>query len=362
MTVFIDENIPYLAEELSGKFEIRRFSGRELTREDLLGGGCETLFVRSTTKIGEALLEGTGVKFVGTATSGVDHVDIEYLRDKGIAFASAPGSNSNSVAEYAIFCAAKRAFETKEDLRGKVFGIIGFGNIGRKVAAYAREMGAKVLVNDPPLEAKGFKFPEGVEVVGLRELLKRADIATNHVPLTFDGEFPTNRLLGEGEIALAKKGALFLHLSRGKVVEESALKKRLLRKELTACLDVWENEPAFDGELARLCYLSTPHVAGYSLDGKLNGVMAMIESFEEFSGVKIEAKTVRELLKKKRVYPLEELADTEKLYKTLKESRKLEEDDVNFKKISFLPEKERAAAFDALRKNYPKRRETLSVF
>ncbi len=200
--ILVDENIPLLAEALRPCGKITGYSGRELSKHELIKSSCSSLFVRSTTKIDSTLIEGTSVKFIGTATSGIDHVDVEYLKINNITFTFAPGSNANSVAEYVVYSILKWRSLIQSEIENKTIGIVGFGNIGKIVARYSNYMGMKILVNDPPLKDSGCDFPEYVEYTGLDELIARSDIITNHVPLTIVGSYPTHNLFNEQNIKL----------------------------------------------------------------------------------------------------------------------------------------------------------------
>lgn len=359
MNIFIDENIPYLAESLENCGTIVEFKGRELTKKELIEGGCEYLFIRSPTKITRDLLDETKVKFVGTATSGIDHVDVDYLEKRGVQFAYAPGSNANSVAEYTIYALLKWAKEKNIDIRKKKIGVIGYGNIGSIVAKYAHWLGMKVLVNDPPLQEENFQFPNWVEYLDLPAICRVANVNTNHVPLTFTGKHPTHNLLNEELIKSAPKDSLFIHASRRGVVNEKALLKRLQNGEISAAIDAWENEPIINTELARRAFIATPHVAGYSRDGKLRGVVQMAQAFEKFSGEKANLQRPLDELSSYKPTKKEDFADPERIYETLKRNRKIDDDSQALKETLTLTDNERGKAFDSLRKNYPVKRESL---
>ncbi len=375
--IFIDENIPYLAAALSNCGTIHRFCGRLLTNDTLRQSECSALFVRSTTQINETLLDKTHVGFLGTATSGIDHVDTEYLARNGIAFAYAPGSNANSVAEYVVYSMLKWSQGKNQSLSGKTIGIIGFGHIGKLVAKYSDLLGMNVLANDPPLYDNdfndndfndfndnnfydnNFKFPDYVKYAGLGEIFGQADVVTNHVPLTKAGDYPTYGLIGKEQINLLADGSLLIHASRGGVVKEAALINRLRRSEIEVAIDVWENEPGFNPELAKLSMLCSPHVAGYSMDGKLRGVLAMMNAYRDYSGQNPDFGEVESLIKKKNYIPIQEYSNEKRLYNQIGESREFESDTIDLLNAVELPVSRRKEAFDLLRKNYPKRREVL---
>jgi erythronate-4-phosphate dehydrogenase len=271
MNIVVDSKNPFLAEALAPFAKTRALATPEITRETV--SDADAVIVRSETKIGHALLDGTRVQFVGTATIGTDHVDLAYLRERGIHFASAPGSNANSVAEYvatALLVAAGRLGWT---LRGKTLGLVGVGNVGGRVARVGEALGMTVLQNDPPL-ARKTGAPHFVSI----ETLMDADILTLHIPFTREGEFPTYHLVDRARLGRMKPGALLVNTSRGGVVDSAALVSALETRRIAgAILDVWEGEPAIDMNLLSLSLLGTPHIAGYSFDGKINAARMMFE-------------------------------------------------------------------------------------
>ncbi|MFH1024310.1 MAG: 4-phosphoerythronate dehydrogenase, partial [Planctomycetota bacterium] len=279
MLTTADRNIPFAAEAFGTFGRIRLLPGREMTRENLRD--TDNLLVRSVTRVDEKLLAGTPVRFVGTATIGFDHVDTAYLARAGIAFASAQGSNANSVAEYVTTALLFAAGRHKLTLRDKTLGIVGVGNVGSRVDHYARLLGLRVLWNDPPLARK----TNDPRYLPLDKVLREADILTCHVPLTKEGPDATYHLMNAERLGALKPGALFLNTSRGPVTDGNALKELLRKKHLAgAILDVWENEPAIDTELLRLADIGTPHIAGYSFDGKANGTRMLHEALAKFRG------------------------------------------------------------------------------
>jgi phosphoglycerate dehydrogenase-like enzyme len=188
--ILIDENIPLLAEALQpaihDAWQIIHYSGRYLPVDRM--PHCDALFVRSVTRVDESVLDATSVVFVGTATSGYEHVDTEYLRRRNIYFADAPGCNANSVAEYALYSMLKWAELRSLSLAGLTLGIVGYGHIGRLITLYARAMGMRVVVNDPPLKERRYAFGDNVEYVEFPDLLRCADVVTNHVPFKREGK------------------------------------------------------------------------------------------------------------------------------------------------------------------------------
>lgn len=272
--LFIDDQIPHLAEILSHTDGVSRFDGRALTREQLRRSRTTAIFVRSVTTVDAKLLAGTDVAFVGSATSGIDHIDIEYLESRNIRFASAPGCNANAVAEYVL-----DALEEQSVAPGASIGIVGFGHVGSLLARYARALGFKVLVNDPPLLDSGATFPKWVRVVSLNELVAAADVVTLHVPLTEDGAHPTRDLITAELLALCKPGALIINTARGGIIDEQALASRTAAGSLRAVLDVFANEPNIDPFVTERITRCTPHIAGYTVEAKEKGALMAYEAY-----------------------------------------------------------------------------------
>lgn len=358
MIAFADPHIPFLQEALSGKVDVRIINKSEISRENLIKNNVEALFIRSTIKVYRDLLEGTNVKFLATATSGVDHVDLNYILKSKIKFVSAPGSNANSVAEYVIFSILKWHLLTGNELKGKKIGIVGFGNIGKLVAKYSEYLGLQILINDPPLVEQNFKFNNKYFITDLSTILTSCDIVTNHVPLTLAGKYTTNKLFNSKNLQELNEGALFIHTSRGKVVDEKPLKELITSKNIHLAIDVWENEPIFDSFLAKNSLLATPHLAGYSYDGKIKGSMQVLKEFAEFFNIEPDFSRI-----------LKELSQVDKsdfshsnpieIFKVLRSRRAFETDAHLFLEQVDLPDNDKEKAFIEIRQSYPKRRESL---
>ena len=279
MKFVVDRHLPFIENAFGPLGELRVVDTVELTAAEIRD--ADVVIIRSTTKIDRALLEGSRVKFVGTATIGTDHVDLEYLASKGIAFASAPGSNSNSVKEYVVGALLRLGRLKGLRLRGLTIGIVGAGHVGSKVQQAATSLGMRVLMNDPPL-ARRTGDPR---YVALDELME-ADIISLHVPLTRGGEDPTYHLFDDARFDRLKEGTIFINTSRGSVVDTASLKSALMRGQVGSCvLDVWENEPAIDVELLGAAAIGTPHIAGYSMEGKANAVRMIREAVCRHFGI-----------------------------------------------------------------------------
>lgn len=256
MNIVADPNIPFIREAFEPLGKVVLVAGRQITADVVRA--ADALLVRSVTPVNEALLAGSRVRFVATATIGTDHVDEAWLARHGIGFASAAGSNANSVAEYVVAALLELARRGGYRLRDKSLGVIGVGNVGSKVVRYARALGLRVLRDDPPL--------------GLHEPARQADIVTLHVPL-----LPTTRHLFHRDNLT---GFTLLNTSRGPVVDNPALLKALDGNRIPAAvLDVWEGEPTISPELLDAVDLGTPHIAGYSFDGKVAGTRMIYEAF-----------------------------------------------------------------------------------
>ncbi len=278
-TIVVNRNTPFVVETFSPSFHVISLDSSEVTRKAVRN--ADALVVRSETKVDRDLLEGSSVRFVGTVTIGTDHVDGEYLRSKGISFVSAPGSNANSVAEYiaaALLCWSRR---TKLSLKTKTLGIVGVGNVGSKVEKVAQALGMNYLLNDPPLARA-----TGSPAYRPLEELMDADFITLHVPLTKEDPDRTFHLFDKTMFEKTKHGSVLINTSRGAVVDSKALSDTLASGHLSAAiLDVWENEPNINIDLLDKVLLGTPHIAGYSLDGKLNALKQVYDAATQYFGL-----------------------------------------------------------------------------
>ncbi|MBW8890323.1 MAG: 4-phosphoerythronate dehydrogenase [Fibrobacteres bacterium] len=281
MRIFVDENIPMGREAFAAHGEVTLFAGRNLKRADL--SAADALLVRSVTRVDAGLLEGTPVRFVGTATIGTDHIDQAWLASQGIGFASAPGCNANSVGEYLASALTWLAAEKGFALEGKTLGIIGWGHVGKRVEAKAAGLGLKVLRNDPPLEQSG--GAPGVAFVSLERLLDECDILSLHVPLIKAGPHPTLELAGPDFFARLQRPIVLCNTCRGEVIDETALRQAHAAGRIRhLVLDVFAGEPRPDPALCAIADLVTPHIAGYSLPGKLNGTTQVAAAFRACFG------------------------------------------------------------------------------
>jgi erythronate-4-phosphate dehydrogenase len=279
VNIVADSNIPYAAEACDHLGDVEVVEASELSPERLRD--CDALLCRSTRRIDAELLDGTRVRFVATATIGTDHMDFEYLRRRGIATASAPGSNANSVSEYITSVLLVLAEQTGRHLREMTLGVVGVGNVGGRVVRKAEALGITVLQNDPPLRRR-----TGEDRFRPLDELMDCDVISFHVPLTREGEDATFHMVDAARLGRLRPGAILLNSSRGAVVDEAALHEALDAGRLAAtALDVWEHEPSIDTDLLDKVDLATPHIAGHSFDGKVNGTRMVYEALCRFLGV-----------------------------------------------------------------------------
>jgi erythronate-4-phosphate dehydrogenase len=284
MKFVIDDRIPFIRGVFEPHAEVIYLPGGEIKREHLLN--ADGLLVRTRTRCDKKLLEGTRVKFIGTATIGFDHIDTEWCESNGITWTNAPGCNSGSVAQYITAVLLEIAERRGFDLKDKTLGIIGVGHVGKKVERIARLLGMHVLLNDPPRERA-----EGTaNFTGLHELLQTSDIVTIHVPLNREGVDKTYHLVDKKFLENLKPGAALINSSRGEVIDEAQVVRTVRelkesKKLGFLALDVWENEPDINRELLGLADIATPHIAGYSQDGKHNATRMIAESACRYFGL-----------------------------------------------------------------------------
>jgi erythronate-4-phosphate dehydrogenase len=354
MNIIADENIPFVAECFSSIGEVETIPGREITPGVI--ADADVLLVRSITPLSADLLAGSKVRFVGTATIGFDHIDIEYLRRNNIGFASAPGSNANSAAEYVIAALLNIAEQHSIDLEGKSIGIVGVGNVGSRVAKKCLALGMKTYLNDPPLQRQ-----TGDSKYLPIEQLFDCDFITLHTPLTFEGEDKTFHLADKSFFNLLKKGCVFINASRGGVVDSGALKTAIEESRLQAtALDVWENEPNIDAELLEMVDIGTPHIAGYSLDGKVAAMIMIYKAACKYFGLETKY-DIDSFLPEPAVPELKINPDCgsgqDVLLGIVKKIYNIKADDIRLRRMLEESAKEGGKYFDSLRRNYPVRRE-----
>ncbi|MEW6702138.1 MAG: 4-phosphoerythronate dehydrogenase [Bacteroidota bacterium] len=361
MKIVVDENIPQAREAFESFGELIFLNGREITNKVLRD--ADVLLVRAVTKVDEELLRRTKVKFVATVTSGTDHVDINYLKKNKINFADASGCNSYSVAEFVISAIAHIFSKNNFPFQGKTIGVIGVGNIGSKVVRFADALGFDVLMNDPPLQ----RTLGSQNFVSLDDILQ-CNIITLHTPLNLYGRDKTFHLIDEEKLNRIKSGIMLINTSRGEVVDNLALKRRLQTKnDLITILDVWEREPAIDYKLLEKIDIGTAHIAGYSLEGKVKGTEMVYKKFCEFLSTKTPgnklSRTVNEWEPKyssiaDSIISIKEENNFEKmLNEIIKQIYDIKTDDKLLREGIKLEKQNQSKHFDELRKNYCARRE-----
>ena len=353
MLIVADENIPLIEEFFASFGEIRRLPGRQITRADV--HDADVLLVRSVTRVDRELLEGSAVKFVGTCTIGTDHLALDDFEHAGIQWASAPGCNARGVVDYVLGSLLTLADIEGADLAQRTYGVIGAGEVGGRLVRVLRDLGWKVQVCDPLRQAA-----EGADYVSLEQIIEQCDVISLHTPLSKSGDFATWHLLDEARLNRLKPGTWLINASRGPVVDNAALRNVLnAREDLQAVLDVWEGEPQVDVELADLCVLATPHIAGYSLDGKQRGTAQIYQALCDALGQTPEVH-LADLLPAPWLAKVELSANSDldwalaMLCRGVYDPRR---DDAEFRRSLVGTVEQQKLAFDALRKHYPVRRE-----
>ena len=274
--VIIDKGIPFLEGVFPPEIEVLHLSPEDITPESVRY--ADALFVRTRTQINKELLHGSNVRFVATATIGFDHIDQDYCREAGIHWVSCPGCNAQAVCDYVeeAIASSPHCLIASSPL---TIGIIGYGHVGKLVAQMAERKGYKVLLSDPPL---GIGLP-------LEQLAPLCNVLTFHTPLTHDGEHPTYHLCDETILRLCKPNTLLINAARGGVIDEQSLNSQLLtlNSQLSTAIDCWENEPNLNQELLKKVDLASFHIAGYSIQGKMNASEMCLRAFCEFFSLPI---------------------------------------------------------------------------
>lgn len=338
MKVVIDEKIPYLKNALQGMgMDVVALPGVEIGREDV--ADADALFVRTRTVCNEELLSGSKVRFIGTATIGYDHIDSAYCASNGISWCNAAGCNAGAVLQYVQSVIYQWVLERRRSLQGLVLGVVGVGEIGSRVVAWAESVGLTVLKNDPPKALSGASG-----FVSLDDIAKKCDIVTFHPTLSRDGDFPSYHLADSAFFNSLAHCSLLINASRGPVVDNAALLVHAASNHsMDIALDVWEGEPDINLSLLNRCFVSTPHIAGYSAEGKVNATRIVLNAFALFFGY---TDALPELLLPSPIHPVVEASSESeallRIYSPLDDSRTL---------------KENPAGFEELRNNYNLRRE-----
>lgn len=345
MRIVVDRNIRGAEVTFGRHGELLQMDGREIRKQNL--EGADLLIIRTATKANAELLEGTPIGFVGTTSIGTDHLDIPWLEQQGIGWSNAPGCNADSAAQYTLammWLACQRLGRRLEDQR---VGIIGRGNVGSRIQKLLNTLGIETVANDPPLQ------DEGVEGLVSQAEALACDIVTLHVPLTKDGPYPTLRMIGAEQLDQMPAGALLVNAARGDVVQGPALLDAVRSDKVHAALDVWPGEPLLNPELLERSVVATPHVAGYSDDGKRNGTWIVYEAFCKWSG---QPPVTRDGFESGRLsLTIDDPARA--LSEALGAACFVTDHDNTLKELSPHTPEEIARGFDRLRKEYPFRRD-----
>jgi erythronate-4-phosphate dehydrogenase len=362
--IVADENMPGL-EPLNSWAELKRLPGRTLSHADVRD--ADALLVRSVTTVNSRLLMGSAVGFVGSATIGTDHIDLGWLQSQRIAFAHAPGCNARAVAEYVLQAALRWSQQRGESLADKRIGLVGLGNVGAEVAMLLSAMGCEVLAIDPPRQRNGEQALHAAWAS--EDEVLACDMVSLHVPLTQQGDDATRHMIGAAKLAGLSSRQLLMSTCRGAVIDNNALQQRLAQTDRpTVVLDVWETEPRVPSALFQQVLLGTPHIAGYSVQGKLSGSAMVVaalyrwlEQTKTFSGgdsaAQIRAQGGR-IIAPKALWP--QAIESEGALLALLQGRyDLSLDHGHLQASLF--ERNPAEAFDRLRKQYAGRHELSGV-
>ena len=347
MKIVIDDKIPYIRGAFEGVAEVVCLPGPKTTPEVVKD--ADAIVTRTRTICNEKLLSGSSVKFIATATIGYDHIDVDYCDAKGIKWTNAPGCNSKSVEQYIASTLMVLAERKNLQLKDICIGVVGVGNVGSKVARVCKLFGMKVLLNDPPRErAEG-----SGAFVSLKQVMDEADIITLHVPLNMKGEDATYHLGEEKFFFGLKRKPIVINSCRGEVMDTLAVKAALKNGQISGFVcDCWENEPDIDLELLSMTEIATPHIAGYSKDGKATGTQMSVHAISQFFGLGLENWQPSGVeLPAKPVFELDGtgLNEQEIIAKAILHTYDIRNDDQNFRKNT--------AQFEQLRGDYPTRRE-----
>ena len=280
MKIVIDDKIPFIRGVFEPYAEVVYSAGHAINAQTV--ADADALIVRTRTKCNSQLLKGSSVRIVASATIGYDHIDTQWCESEKIRWVNSPGCNSGSVMQYIITSLFHLATRYSLDLRSMTLGVVGVGNVGSKVVRAAKAIGMNVLQNDPPR-----KRHEGLkDFISLDKLLSASDIVTLHVPLKRNGQDKTCYMINSRNLMEMKNDSFLINTSRGDVVDNRALLAALLKDQIGgAVLDVWEGEPEADPALIRIVDLATPHIAGYSVDGKANGTVIVVREVAETLGL-----------------------------------------------------------------------------
>ncbi|MDM3872624.1 4-phosphoerythronate dehydrogenase [Porticoccus sp. W117] len=340
MKILADENMPLVRELFAPYGEVTTVPGRNLRPEDV--AQADALLVRSITQVNRQLLDGSAVRFVGSATIGVDHIDLDYLQQRNITFSAAPGCNANAVVDYVCVALCSLRLDWQQLCASqKIVGIIGCGNVGGRLYRRLKKLGASVRCYDPFLDAE-----QNSDLTSLEAVLG-SDIVCLHTPHTRSGPFPTHHMLSTEQLAQLPQDAILINAGRGAAIDNQALLRLLeQRNDLRVVLDVWENEPGISLPLLQKVTLATPHIAGYSVQGKCNGTAMVRDAFLRWLGEPAVPETEQGGTMEVSASSIGDAVG--QVYDVAADDRRMREQ---------LTQPGAALAFDCLRKEYPPRHE-----
>lgn len=345
--IIADNKIPFLKGVLDDVAQVSYLPGHKISNKEILD--ADAFIIRTRTKCDEGLLQNSSIKFIASATIGYDHIDTEYCKTKGIAWTNAPGCNASSVEQYVVAALLELAIRLGFELSSKTIGIVGVGHVGSKVARAASALGMRVLLNDPPRK-RNENLPDFVD---LETLQKEADIVSFHIPLNPEGEDKTLNLADEKFFKKLKKGTILINTSRGDIVDEIELEKAIDNNIISATvLDVWRNEPSLNLDLLKKITLATPHIAGYSADGKAKGTEMSVQALSKKFNLGLDYWKPKNIPNPENAHIEVDCLNKSKeqvIYEAYKHSYSINKDDFDLKKSPEL--------FEELRGNYPNRRE-----
>jgi erythronate-4-phosphate dehydrogenase len=353
--IVIDEHIPFIKGVFEPFARVIYVKGGQIDRS--LALKADGLIIRTRTRCDAQLLEGTPVKFIATATIGTDHIDTDFCDRNGIKWHHAPGCNSSSVSQYIASTLVNLALKHHFNLAGKKIGIIGAGHVGGKVEKLVHALGMIPMLNDPPRE----RDERAGNFVPLEEVMEKCEIVTLHVPLTLQGPDMTHKMVNRKFIGKLRNKPFLINTSRGDVVDTITVKNALITGNIKGyAADVWENEPAVDKEMINLSDIATPHIAGYSVEGKANGTAACVQDASRFFGFGLDSWYPYHLpAPENQIITINPSGKSEEqiIFESILSAYNVMRDDASFRQD--------ISAFESLRNDYPVRREfstfTLSI-
>lgn len=350
MKIVADENIPQIAEAFGSLGRVQLIPGRQISRDHLRD--CQCLLVRTVTPINKNLLKHTPIKFIGSATIGIDHVDLGYLDQQAIAFSNAAGCNAEATAEYVISGLFALSQRKGFDPFKRTAGIIGCGNVGSNLNSKLQTLGIKTLLCDPP---KAEHQTSGC-YVDIDTIIAQCDLISLHAPLIYEGKYPTHHLFNYQRLTKLRKGCLLINAARGSIIDNLALQRVIQhRPDLITFLDTWENEPNLSRTLLRKVDLASPHIAGYSVEGRLRATQMIYDAACEHFGQKAEWRYDSNLPELMQLKPITSNNRLDFFQQLFEQHHPIWQDHLSLTNSTHFSGSEFAAHFDGLRRVYPQR-------